>query len=133
MKELLENHPLTAKLIREYYTKNWIEHIEKASHLPEDFLEFAKTFELDNEKIALILQDQPRGLFDFFDNQSVRVWTKYTEKGWQIHIDKVKHGGNFTERRDAESYGVEQAFKILEEKLNKDVGVSQSDTSDSGE
>lgn len=132
MKELLENHPLTAKLIREHYTKNWLEQIEKASHLPDDFLEFAKSFELDNDKIALIVQDQPRGLFDFFDNQLVRVWTKYTEKGWQVYIDKVKHGGNFIERRDAERYGVEQAFKILEETLNN-VGVSQPDTSDSGE
>lgn len=132
MKELLESHPLTAKLIREHYTKSWLDSIEKSSHLPDDFLEFAKAFELDNDKIALIVQDQPRGLFDFFDNQSVRLWTKYTAKGWQIYINKVSFGGNFTERRDAERYGVEQAFKILEETLNN-VGVSQPDTSDSGE
>lgn len=132
MKELLDNHPLTAKLIREHYTKSWLEQIEKSSHLPDDFLEFAKAFELDNDKIALIVQDQPRGLFDFFDNQSVRIWTKYTEKGWQVYIDKDVHGKNLTERRDAERYGVEKAFKILEETLNN-VGVSQPDTSDSGE
>ena len=132
MKELLESHPLTAKLIREHYTKSWLDSIEKSSHLPDDFLEFAKAFELDNDKIALIVQDQPRGLFDFFDNQSVRLWTKYTAKGWQIYINKVSFGGNFTERREAERYCVEQAFKILEETLNN-VGVSQPDTSDSGE
>lgn len=132
MKELLDSHPLTAKLIREYYTKSWLESIEKSSHLPDDFLEFAKAFELDNDKIALIVQNQPRGLFDFFDSQSVRIWTKYTAKGWQAYIDKVKNGKEFTERRDAERHGVEKAFAILEETLNN-VGVSQPDTSDSGE
>lgn len=132
MKELLESHPLTAKLIREHYTKSWLDSIEKSSHLPDDFLEFAKAFELDNDKIALIVQDQPRGLFDFFDAQAVRIWTKYTAKGWQIYINKVNFRGNFIERRDAERYSVEQAFKILEETLNN-VGVSQPNTSDSGE
>lgn len=133
MKELLDNHPLTAKLIREHYTKSWLSSIEKAGHLPDDFLEFAKSFELDNDKIALVLQ--PRGLLDFFDVHGVHIWTKWTEKGWQMYIGKGTDVKKFDDRAGCEKYAVTKAFEMLEKILNDDdyARISSSDTSDSGE
>jgi hypothetical protein len=133
MTELLEKHPKTAKLVRDYYTQRWLTSVEEAGNLPPDFLEFAKNFSLDNERINLILQDQPRGLFDFFDANNLHIWTKWTEKGWQSCIGKESTAKKFNERVECEKYGVSKAFGLLEETLSNDVGVSQSDTSDSGE
>jgi hypothetical protein len=86
-------------------------------NVPDDFKEFVKAQDLENEKIATMINASPRMLFDVFDDHKVYI---------QINVGpnfsySINQGdlisGSWETRIEAEKAAIEQAFTILEAKL----------------
>lgn len=121
--ELLDQNPKIAKLIANYYLDVMIESLNNES-LPEDFKEFIREQGIDNEKIAAIIDGNPRNLFEFFDEQEIYInVTRYKASDGNVYsiLDNnstVKSSKVFNTRKEADLEGVTLAIKLLEEKLN---------------
>lgn len=131
---LLENHPKTASLLCEWFQHQFIKSMEDQG-LPKDFIEGAKNFIIDNEKVIGLIGKQPRGLFDFFDENGIHINTLVFGKNWSWDIVSVRltigSETNFPSRKEAELGGVTKAFEELEERLN--ARIPEADTSGGGE
>lgn len=131
---LLETHPKTSALLCEWFQKQFIKSMEDQG-LPKDFIEGAKSFVIDNEKVIGLIGKQPRGLFDFFDENGIHINTLVFGKNWSWDIVSVRltigSETNFPSRKEAELGGVAKAFEELEERLN--ARIPEADTSGGGE
>lgn len=131
---LLETHPKTSALLCEWFQKQFIKSMEDQG-LPKDFIEGAKSFVIDNEKVIGLIGKQPRGLFDFFDENGIHINTLVFGKNWSWDIVSVRltvgSETNFPSRKEAELGGVTKAFEELEERLN--ARIPEADTSGGGE
>ncbi len=131
---LLETHPKTSALLCEWFQKQFIKSMEDQG-LPKDFIEGAKSFVIDNEKVIGLIGKQPRGLFDFFDENGIHINTLVFGKNWSWDIVSVKltigSETDFSSRKEAELGGVTKAFEELEEMLN--ARIPEADTSGGGE
>ncbi len=101
-------------------TKDYPNKSLKDEELPENFKEYARQTTIDNDKIGKLIDVQPRGLFDVFDNNKVYIGItpnplvggmefKYTIS------DDIS--GEAPTRMEAEKIAVEKAFEILNNKL----------------
>lgn len=131
---LLENHPKTASVICEWFQTQFIKSLED-QHLPKDFIEGAKSFVIDNEKVNGLIGKQPRGLLDFFDENGIHINTLVFGKDWSWGIvsTRLTVGSdiNYPSRKEAELAGIVKAFEELEERLN--ARVSETHPSGGGE
>jgi hypothetical protein len=131
---LLETHPKTSALLCEWFQQQFIKSMEDQG-LPKDFIEGAKSFVIDNEKVIGLIGKQPRGLFDFFDENGIHINTLVFGKNWSWDIVSVKltigSETDFPSRKEAELGGVTKAFEELEEMLN--ARIPEADTSGGGE
>lgn len=127
---LLEDHPKTASLICEWFQQQFMKSLED-QNLPKDFIEGAKNFVINNEKVNGLIGKQPRGLFDFFDDHQIHILTDVFGGKWSWNIDseecKATMSDKYSSRKEAELASVTEAFGILEKRLN--AGVSEADTS----
>lgn len=117
MINLLEEHPKTAAVIKQWLLDKLLESIED-SKVPDDFKEFARQQSMDDDKVAGILQNTPRSLFDVFDNHKIQVETIVDELGgfwWKIGEIKSTCGYEF--RINCDKAAIVEAFKLLEAKL----------------
>ena len=65
--ELLETYEKAAETVKEYLRDKLIESLN-TTELPEDFKEFARQQQIDNDKVAGIIDSAPGALFEIFDN-----------------------------------------------------------------
>jgi len=127
MTELLEKYPKAAKIVREYYLEQLLESLKEKS-LPEEFKEHVREQGITNETISGIISGNPRLLFDVFDENEIFIQIGITIKEkWNYLVNdlmisnfpNIPDVGNpdFKSRKEAEQAAVEEAFKLLEEKL----------------
>ena len=64
--ELLEKNPHTAGLIRSWFLEQMIESLKDES-VPDDFKNFMSEQGVENDKVAVMIDVNPRNLFDVFD------------------------------------------------------------------
>lgn len=117
MLELLENHPKTAIVIKQWLLDKLLESLKDDS-LPEDFKQHVREQGMENDKVAKILNGSPRALFDVFDSHKVYVETIVDELGgfwWKIGETKSTCGYEF--RINCDKAAIEESFKLLEAKL----------------
>jgi hypothetical protein len=115
--ELLEGHPRTAEVIREWFMEKMIESMQGANDVPEEFKEFMKQQGIDNEKLSVMIQSQPRNLFDVFDAHGIIINVFYVVGKFHAQIYDYAAETESTNRKDAESGIIDYAFRILEDKL----------------
>jgi hypothetical protein len=123
--ELLEKNPNIAKLICSYYLEIMLESL-KDEGLPEEFKDSVREQGIDNYKIAVIIESNPRNLFDFFDDHELYIEITTNVDGsfrYSILGDIAKVGSTktYNTRKEAESEAIEQAIKQLESLLTKSV------------
>lgn len=119
MLTLLNKNPKTAELIKEWFTDKMIESL-KTDDVPEDFKEMIRKDVIDNEKLDKILRTQPRALFDVFDKNKVVIQIN-TFPTFSYNINEGQAiAGSWGTRKEAESFAIEVAFEILEQKLSTD-------------
>jgi hypothetical protein len=88
------------------------------TNVPDEFKEFVKAQDLENDKIAVMINANPRILFDVFDNHKVYIETTIDElNGFWWRIGELKSTIGYEHRINAEEAAIEKAFAILEEKL----------------
>lgn len=122
--ELLQKHPESSKLICSYYLEIMLESL-RDDNLPEDFKARVREQGIDDDKIAAILDGNPRNLFDFFDDQALFI-NIMTEKGKTFSyniIDHVSVGSTLMAktRKEAEKEAIITAIGMLETRLTNTV------------
>ena len=121
--EILEKYPLSAKLVRDWFMISMLESF-KDEEVPEDFKQFMLEQGIENDKVGKLIDVNVRILFDVFDENDIIIQVI------PIKEDKVKYLSRVNEfetpydfkkpyftRKEAEHFGVEAAFEILETKL----------------
>lgn len=121
MKQLLEDHPKTAIIIKQWLLEKLLNGL-KDDKIPEDFKEFARQEGVSDDRVVGILQGSPRTMFDIFDNHKIYVETLHETTGfwWKIKDSKdyVRLASDpYHDRKDSDSEAIVEAFKLLEAKL----------------
>jgi|688.fasta_scaffold1620142_1 hypothetical protein len=120
--ELLENYPHTAVVVRAWFLEQMIESL-KDENVPDDFKNFMRDQGIENDKLAVMIDANPRMLFDVFDENEVFIFIHYMDvkdnveffhSFRNIDTNPVKL---FKTRKEAELFAIEKAFEILETKL----------------
>lgn len=117
MIDLLEKYPYTADVVRQWFMGKMIESFKDQS-VPAEFKEYMRQQGISNERLSKILVDNPRVLFDVFDDNNLIINIIYTEQGFTWDVEDVKSIQYYSSRRAAEVTAVERAFRILDERLN---------------
>ena len=115
--ELLEGHPKAAELIRAWFIEKMIESMKDADNIPDEFKEFMREQGIDNEKLSIMIDAQPRSLFEVFDAKEIFINVFYVVGKFHAQISDNDAQIEATIRKDAEAGIIEHAFRILEEKL----------------
>jgi hypothetical protein len=121
MLELLEKNPEAAAVIRSYYLNRMLASLSD-ENLPEGFKDFVRAQDIDNEKIAKMLEHSPRSLFDVFDLHDLYVEILYMEKEFHYTVQNGEHTvtvneTNYKNRVDCERAAVEKVMKLLNAQL----------------
>jgi hypothetical protein len=124
--ELLEKHTLTAKIIRDWFLKKMMESF-KDETVPEEFKQYMIDQGVENEKVATLIDVNPRMLLDVFDENEIYIhiepFCNELEKqlqsfGYRILFnDYMPKNMEFKNRKEAELFAIEAAFEILEQQL----------------
>lgn len=118
--ELLEKHPLSGKIVRDWFIEQMISSF-KDETVPENFKEFMLEQGVDNDKIGTLIDVNPRMLLDVFDSNDVIIVIKYHDNfGFTWAVEEKDEQSFYKTRKEAEKVAVEVAFEILEEKLGEE-------------
>jgi hypothetical protein len=117
--ELLEKYPLTTEVIRKWFFNQMIKSIEIAEDVPEEFKQAMMQEGVSNERLAILIDAQPRTLFDVFDENNVIVIIKYHDNfGFTWAVEEADEQQFYKTRKEAELFAIETAFEILENQLS---------------
>jgi hypothetical protein len=120
MKQLLEDHPKTAIVIKQWFLNKMLESIDDET-IPEEFKEFARQQGIDNDKVAKMLQGAPRSMFDVFDNHKIYIQISVDVQGtnpvFRYCFGDIVESIDYSTRKEADTAAVIEAFKLLEAKL----------------
>jgi hypothetical protein len=116
--KLLEQHPLSTEIIRKWFFNQMLASIEVAQEVPEEFKEAMLKEGVTNERLAILIEAQPRSLFDCFDENNIIIIIKYHDNfGFTYSVEEADENNFFKNRKDAELEAIDIAFEILEEQL----------------
>jgi hypothetical protein len=116
--ELLESYPAAAKLIKEWFYEAMLNSLKDES-ITEDFRTFMTEQGIDNDKIGILIDANPRMLFDVFDENNIVIETLlYPSKEFTVIIGRQATTNSWKTRKEAELFAIEAAFEILENKLS---------------
>jgi len=118
--ELLETYPKAAVAIKEFYYGKMIDSLQEDNDIPEEFKDMVKAQQFDSEYVATFIDTNPRFLFDIFDANNVLIQISIDIENncfrWSFDGGRVE-SNDYTSRKEAEAIAVEEAFKILNDKL----------------
>jgi acetyl-CoA acetyltransferase len=114
--ELLEKHPLATEVIRTWFFDQMVASFADEA-VPEEFKEMMKQEGVTNERLATLIDVQPRTLFDVFDENEIYISVFHTPNTFMVSINQSDLGVKYNTRREAEITAIEKAFEILETKL----------------
>lgn len=123
--ELLENYPIAAEVVRDYYLDMLLSSLNTKESLPDDFKQYIREKGVKNQDIVKVYQNSPRQLMDVFDENGVyiEILLRMDEEnvlfGWRI----LPRDEDFVDiqwsndRKEVERYAISDAFKLLNDKL----------------
>ena len=118
--ELLETYPKAGKIVNKWFLDKMIASLNNDA-IPDEFKEYISNQPIENENISVMIDNNPRVLFDVFDENDIYVEIlvdyksnsakfSYTVINNEIYSNPL----TYTSRRYAELAAVEQAFKLLD-------------------
>jgi len=116
MIKLLEDHPKTATVIKQWLLERMLESMKDDS-VPEEFKQLAREQGIDSERVAGILKGSPRALFDVFDSHKLYIQISGDQHGWSWEVDSSVENAVCSSRKEADTAAIVEAFKLLEVKL----------------
>lgn len=118
VKNLLENNPLSTKLIREWMFNKLATSINQDKNVPEEFKNYMISQGFNNEKLMIFIESNPRNLFDLFDENEIIIIIKYHDNfGFTWCVEEADEQEFYKTRKEAEWKAIETAFEILEQQL----------------
>jgi len=115
--ELLEKYPLSATLIREWFLEKMLDSLNTAS-ISDEFKDMMRASGIENDKIATLIDVNPRMLLDVFDDNRIIIETfLYPDDTFTIKIGSQATTQSWTTRKEAELFAIDAAFEILENQL----------------
>lgn len=116
--QLLKDNSKAALVIKQFYLDVLLEGLND-KNIPEDFKESVRNISIDDERIATLMDNSPRGMFDMFDSHKVFIGIiPIGNNGdFSVTINGDKLPTLFANRKEAESLAVETAIKLLNNKL----------------
>ncbi len=114
--ELLETYPKAAVAIKEFYYGKMIESLEEDNDIPQEFKDMVQAQQFDSEYVATFIDTNPRFLFDILDANEIYIQINVPNFSYSINAGDLI-SGTWETRKEAEAAAIEQAFKILNEKL----------------
>lgn len=118
--ELLEKHPLTGELIKAWFLRQMFESFNDED-VPTEFKDFMREQGVDDDKVAKMIDINPRMLFDVFDeNQMYIEIFLYPDNTFSCKMGKQGTTASWKTRKEAELFAIEVAFAMLEEKLGEE-------------
>jgi hypothetical protein len=119
--ELLEKYPLSTEVVREWFIRKMVESVNEDSDVPEDFKKFMIEQGIPNDRLCVFIDSNPRSLFDVFDENNIVIENfLYPNGEFTIKISNEATTNSWKTRKEAESFAIEAAFEILEEKLGEE-------------
>lgn len=119
--ELLEKYPLSTEVVKKSFMEKMIESVRGDETVPEDFKNFMLEQGIENDKIAIMIDANPRMLFDVFDDNDIVIETSlYPNREFTIKIGNHATTLCWKTRKEAEIFAIEAAFEILEDKLGEE-------------
>jgi hypothetical protein len=117
--DLLNKYTASAEIIREWFLEKMIESLQ-TTDVPDDFKNMMKQTGIDNEKLAIMIDSNPRMLFDVFDENDVIIIIKYHDNfGFTWAVEEADDQSFYKTRKEAELSAIEVAFDILEDNLSE--------------
>lgn len=117
--ELLEKYPLSAAVIKASILEKMLESFKDDS-VPDEFKEHMRQQGVEDDKVAVMIDAQPRFLFDVFDDNNVFIQINvFKTFSYSINEGEVI-SGSWKTRKEAEKAAIETAFDVLEENLQED-------------
>ena len=116
--ELIQKYPLAAKVIKDWFLERMITSLNDES-IDQDFKDYILEQGLENEKMAILIDANPRMLFDVFDENDIVIENSlYPDGTFTIKIGNQATTQSWKKRKEAELFAIEAAFEILENKLS---------------
>jgi len=117
--ELLEKYPLASKVINEWVMQQMLKSFKDES-VPEEFKNYMLQQGVENDKLAVMIDSQPRFLFDVFDYNNVLIQINvFKTFSYSINEGDVI-SGSWETRKECEKHAIAAAFDVLEEKIGED-------------
>jgi hypothetical protein len=118
--ELLEKYPKAGKIVNKWFLDKMLKSLNTDT-VPEEFKEYISNQPIDNQNIAVMIDNNPRVLFDVFDENEIyinitRLGGKFMS-GYSNDIDQHIKDNLFITRKEAEFDAIESAFELLDKNL----------------
>lgn len=138
MKDVLENNSHATEVVRDWFVDKMKESLNNQD-LPDNFKEFMRQQGLPNDRMLKLFEENPRILFDVFDDNGVIINVVYNNHmfSWDVNYinSEVPYGVKsvdvYSSRKMAEKDAVARAFQILNDKLNITFNEGQDSTTGS--
>lgn len=114
--ELLNSHPFCRNAIYNWYLGKFFDNLKNAD-IPEEYKERLSEIEIDDKQLATLVNNNPRSLFDLFDEHNVFIDIDYFEGSFWWKVGNGINVKNYANRISAERDAIIEAFKILEDVL----------------
>lgn len=89
----------------------------KNSDVPEEYKERLSEIGIDDEQLSTLIDNNPRSLFDLFDENNIFIDIDYFEGSFWWKVGDGINVKNYKNRISAERDAIIDAFKILEDVL----------------
>jgi len=118
--ELLEKYPLAANVVRNWFMNQMLESF-KDETVPDGFKQYMLEQGIENDKVSILIDVNPRVLFDVFDENDIsiniiRTNNSTEEWDWAL-VPGPQENSVCKSRKEAELFAVKVAFEILDNKL----------------
>jgi len=115
--ELLQKHPESAEIVRAWFMGKMIESL-KDENVPDEFKDYMREQGIDNDKLGIMIDVNPRMLLDVFDEHEVFISINVVDRKFTYRIDNLVNPTEYSTRKECELISITRAFEILENKLS---------------
>jgi hypothetical protein len=125
--ELILKYPLAGKIVKEWFFKSMLESF-KDETVPDEFKEFMLEQGIEDDKIGILIDVNPRMLLDVYDDNKIFIEILiYPNEEFTCKIGNQGTTNSWKTRKEAELFAIEAAFEILENKLTPKELIDETD------
>jgi len=115
--EILTTYPIAAKVVKDWILSQMLESFKDES-VPDSFKDFIFQQGLEDDKISVMIDANPRFLFDVFDDCDIIIETiVFPDKTFSCKIGKEATTNSWKTRKESEMFAIEAAFQILNNRI----------------